>query len=163
MIQGKFYHDKKQSPRLAISAVIEHSELFQQKASYELRQLFSKERFCSATIGSNESRSVICAHMSVCHGMGCSCHNVITHFLSQANNDDLDAYVGNNESYLKENIKSPYLLILAQRSDFVVITAYGVNDFQIAKLDGGSYDIRYASTAGSHKYHSTSFITQYFY
>lgn len=143
MIQGNFYHNKKDAPRVAVSVIAENCDLFQQKANYELRQLYSKDRLCSATLGTNESRSVFCSHMSVCHGMVCSCHNVISHFLSQTNSDDLDTYFANNRSYMEENIKSSYLLILIQCSDFFIITAYGGNDFQVAKLDAGSYDIRF--------------------
>ena len=144
MINGCFYHDKSNSPKVAIAVLAERCELFQQVKTYELKQIFSNENMSGALIGSNQTRSCYCSHLSSCSGSQCACRNAVSHFLSHEGETDLDGYIRENETYLKENISFPYLIILVQHSDFVVISSYSDNDFEIQRLDAGCYDIRYS-------------------
>ncbi len=143
MIRGCFYHDGQESPRFAISALSERCHVYQVRTSHDLKQLYSKETMSSATIGSKNSKAVYCSHMSGCSGTGCACHNAVSHFLTQAVDDeDLADYVNNNPEYLEENIKYPYMMILVRKTNFLVLTSFAAGDFQVAKLEPGLYDIR---------------------
>ncbi len=146
MIRGCFYHDGQECPRFAISVLSERCHVYQQTTSHDLKQLYSRETMSSASIGSKDSKAVYCSHMSCCSGMGCACHNAVSHFLSHADEgDDLNVYIKDNREYLEENIKYPYMMIFVQKSNFVVLTSFAARDFQVAKLDFGLYDIRYSS------------------
>ena len=143
MIRGCFYHDGQESPRLAVSVLSERCSVHQHRPSHDLKQLFARETMSSASIGSNNTRAVYCSHMVSCSGINCACHNAASHFLSRVDEDNLDQYISNNRAYLEENIKFPYMLILAQDSEFIVVSALASRDFQASRLDPGLYDIRY--------------------
>lgn len=141
MFHGYFSHDGNKFPRVVMSALTEQCVLFSQGAD-ELHQMFNREQMSSTTIGGCSSQSIYCSHMGACDGLVCSCHNVVTHFLRQENNVDMERFLTDNAAYMKENMKFPYLLILSNKCDVVTVTAYGVNDFHITRLDPGQYFIR---------------------
>jgi hypothetical protein len=94
-------------------------------------------------MGCYGSKMAFCSHIGECNGVLCTCQNMVAHFLNQTTDMTLDTYVHDNVSYMRENVKFPYLLILSADADFVVVTAYAAHDFQVARLDGGHYLIRY--------------------
>lgn len=111
------------------------------------RQLYSRENSAGVATGNHGVRSAYCAHIGSCDGVLCSCHNVLTHFLGQAAGDDVGTYVLDNTSYLKENIKFPYLLVLSDGVECLAITAYAAHDFKVMKLEPGHYNVRYGTPA----------------
>lgn len=143
MIRGCFYHDGQESPRLAMSVLSERCFIIQQRASNNVKQLYLRDSLASATIGTKNSKSAYCSHMKGCSGSSCACHNAVSHFFSQTSEISLDQYIDKNRAYLEENITFPYLLILVQQSEFVVVTSFAARDFQATRLEPGLYDIRY--------------------
>lgn len=146
MIRGCFYHDGQESPRFAVSVLSERCSVVQCRTSYVLKQLYTRETMSSASVGSKDKKAAYCSHMNACSGLNCACHNAVSHFLTQADNDDLEQYVNTNRAYLEENIKFPFMLILVQGSDFMAITSFATCDFQAVRLDPGLYDIRFVSS-----------------
>lgn len=142
MIRGCFYHDGQECPRFAMSVLSERCFLIQQKASLNIKQLHFRESFASATIGTKNSKAAYCSHMKGCSGSSCACHNAVSHFLAQTDDGSLDQYIDKNRDYLEENISFPYMLILVQKSEFVVVTSFALHDFQATRLEPGLYDIR---------------------
>lgn len=124
-----------------------------------VRQLYSRENTAGVATGNHKARSAYCAHIGSCDGVMCSCQNVLTHFLGQTQGDGVSSYVLDNTSYLKENVKFPYLLVLSDGAECFAVTAYAAHDFQVMKLEPGHYNIRYGTYATCLPTHILSAVT----
>jgi hypothetical protein len=143
MYSGYLYHGKESfGPKVIMASAADGAEVNSSPSGYDARQLYSRECRSGVAFGSNGGRSAYCAHIGGCDGILCSCHNVLTHFLGHADADTVDHYVYDNTSYLKENVKFPYLLLFSDGTDFLSVTAYAAHDFHVSKLEDGHYLIR---------------------
>ena len=143
MFQGYFYHDRNSSARVIMCAIAERSETQQQFGMLSLQQMYSRDATSGIIIGSCCKRAAYITHLKSCQGVLCPCHTIVAHFLGQEDSSNLESYIHENEAYMRENIKSPFLLILSQGSDFGVVSCYAPYDFQFRKLEAGHYSVRY--------------------
>jgi hypothetical protein len=165
MIHGCFYKavTNQAYPRLGITVVADgHKEVTSVKVGADdgakLKHLYSNDGGSSVTLGVCGDRAIFTSHMSgSCAGQACSCVMVATHFLQRPetlNSLDegrsdtaaactpLDEFVAPHLNFLKENVSYPYLMILSQAAEMLLITAYNAESFQCEKLLEGAYDFR---------------------
>jgi hypothetical protein len=141
MIHGCFYHDK--GDVSLISAIMENCSTLDQSREKDRVHLYCNDTLTGLTVGNNGNRSLFSSHTGVCGGVLCECRKAATTFLSGTGESGLDMYVKNNKINLMEKLSAPFLLILMEGNESVIISSYGAGDFDCKRIEAHTSSIRY--------------------
>mmetsp|Transcript_8791 Transcript_8791/g.19291 ORF Transcript_8791/g.19291 Transcript_8791/m.19291 type:complete len:354 (-) Transcript_8791:144-1205(-) len=139
MIHGCFYHDKDVS---LLSAIMENCSTLDQSREKDRVHLYCNDTLTGLTVGNNGNRSLFSSHTGVCGGALCECIKAATSFLSGKEESGLDLYVENNKLYLMERLSAPFLLILMEGNESIIISSYGAEDFDCKRIEVDTLSIR---------------------
>jgi hypothetical protein len=106
-----------------------------------IARCWNSESQSGQIIGNCGNKSVFWSHLACC-GLNCSCGMITSKYLSTTENEDIRSFVDSNTAVLREFIPFPYLLVLQNQCEFVVVTSYSEGDFSVRTLPPAFYQIR---------------------
>ncbi len=103
-----------------------------------LKHTYSEESSIGIMIGDFQTRSLFCSHF----GNMNECEQIAADFLFNIAPGNIEEFVYANAIFLKETIRGPYLLVLIEGSQIILVTSYGEGDFEIRTMPPGNFCIK---------------------